>query len=64
VVEKIEYLEGLYSDIQKRQVRCADMIHRAQHPDLRNHQIGMFSAYSEVLNLIDEELSKRDKKDA
>lgn len=58
-IEKAKFLEGLYELIRVRQVKCAEVISKADVPDLRNHHIGMFSAYSEVLNLIDEELSRK-----
>lgn len=50
-------LERLYSEVKKRQVCCAEAIRESRNLDFKNHQIGMFSAYSEVLNLLDVELS-------
>jgi len=54
-----EILEVLYDKVRERQVRCAADVGVAELVDVRNHRIGMFSAYSEVLNLIDEELSRK-----
>lgn len=52
-------LERLYVKVRERQVGCAADVGQADLADVRNHKIGMFSAYSEVLNLIDEELSEK-----
>lgn len=54
-----EIFEGLCKLIRARQVRAAGVISKSGVPDLCHHHIGMFSAYSEVLNLIDEELSRK-----
>lgn len=54
-----ESLERLYKHVQRCQVRCAGVIEKSEVVDLRSHQIGMFSAYSEMLNLLDEEIARK-----
>lgn len=52
-------LEVLYERVKSNQKRCGDVIAGGCSVDLIRHHIGAFSAYSEVLNLLDELISRK-----